>query len=307
MIIKKIPTKDMTHEEWCSIRNKSIGGSDSSAIVGLNPYQSSYGLWMEKTGRRAGFEGNIATKVGTYLEEFVAKLFQEETGKKVRRENAILYNDDYPFAHANVDRLIVGENAGLEIKTTSALNLKKFKNGEYPESYYCQCVHYLAVTGKDRWYLAVLIGNSDFRIFTIERDEEEIKALMDAEKEFWDCVKNDTQPSLNGHKKDTEILSEQYPTSNGMSVDLFGVDGAIEQYVQVGKQLKELSDLQEAYKQKIMQAMGDNEKGSANGYKVSWKSQTRNSFNAKAFASDHPQLDLSSYYTTSNYRVFKIN
>ena len=34
------------------------------------------------------------------------------------------------------------------------------KNGEYPGNYYCQCMHYLAVTGKQRWYLAVLIGNA---------------------------------------------------------------------------------------------------------------------------------------------------
>ena len=297
----------MEKEQWCEIRNKTIGGSDASAIVGYNPFQSAYGLWLEKTGKRPGFEGNLATKFGTYMEEFVAKLFTEETGKKVRRENAILYNDLYPWAHANVDRLVVGENAGLEIKTTSALSLKKFKNGEYPETYYCQCVHYLAVTGKDRWYLAVLIGNSDFKIFTIERDEAEIKALMDAEKEFYDCVTNGIEPAVTGHKKDTELLSEQYPTSNGQSVDLFGVDDSVEQFVTISKQIKELSEVQEMYKQKIMQAMGNNEKGSAAGYKISWKTQQRSSFNAKAYAADHPQLDLSKYYSNSSYRVFKIN
>ena len=32
-------------------KSKSIGGSDASVIMGLNPYKSPYQLWMEKTGQ----------------------------------------------------------------------------------------------------------------------------------------------------------------------------------------------------------------------------------------------------------------
>lgn len=96
----------------------------------------------------------------------------------------MLRNPAYPFAHANIDRKVTGERAGLECKTTSIMNLKKFKNGEYPENYYAQCVHYLAVTGFDRWYLAVLILNQGFYTFTVERDEDEINTLMKVEKSF---------------------------------------------------------------------------------------------------------------------------
>ena len=39
------------HEEWLSIRNKYIGGSDAGAVVGLDDYKSPYSLWAEKTGR----------------------------------------------------------------------------------------------------------------------------------------------------------------------------------------------------------------------------------------------------------------
>lgn len=112
---------------------------------------------------------------------------------------AEFFNTDYPFAIANIDREIVGEDAGLEIKTTSELNMKKFKGGEYPANYYCQCVHYMAMTGKQRWYLAVLIGNRDFRWFTIERDEAEIAALMGAEADFWELVKITRRPLRTAH------------------------------------------------------------------------------------------------------------
>ena len=172
-MITKISTAN--REEWKALRSKYIGGSDAAAVVGMNAYSSPYALWAEKTGKVPGFEGNLATEVGSFLEEFVAQKFAQETGKKVRRCNQSIFNDAYPWAIANIDRDIVGEDAGLEIKTTDSLNMGKFKNGEYPTNYYCQIVHYMAVTGKKRWYLAVLIGNKEFKIFTIERDEDEIK------------------------------------------------------------------------------------------------------------------------------------
>ncbi|EPZ54744.1 yqaJ-like viral recombinase domain protein [[Clostridium] sordellii ATCC 9714] len=41
-------TKNMTQEEWLKSRQAGIGGSDSSAIAGLNPWKSSIQLYMEK-------------------------------------------------------------------------------------------------------------------------------------------------------------------------------------------------------------------------------------------------------------------
>ena len=159
MAITKVKTAN--HDEWKALRSKYIGGSDAAAVVGLNPFSSAYSLWAEKTGRIPGFDGNLATEVGTYLEEFVAQKFAQETGKKVRKCNLSFLNDDYPFAIANIDREIVGEDAGLEIKTTDSLNLKKFKGGEYPDNYYVQMVHYMAVTGKKKAALpAGLVGGA---------------------------------------------------------------------------------------------------------------------------------------------------
>ena len=119
-------------------------------------------LWADKTGKLPPKNDNEAMRQGRDLEAYVAQRFTEKTGKKVHVYSEMLRNPAYPFAHANIDRKVTGERAGLECKTTSIMNLKKFKNGEYPENYYAQCVHYLAVTGFDRWYLAVLILNQGF-------------------------------------------------------------------------------------------------------------------------------------------------
>ncbi|MBQ6599978.1 MAG: YqaJ viral recombinase family protein [Lentisphaeria bacterium] len=297
-----------TRDDWLKFRADYIGGSDAAAVVGLNPNVSAFSLWSEKTGQTPAFEGNLATRTGTFLEPFVAELFEEQTGKKIRRENASLINSDYPWAVADVDRLVIGEDAGLEIKTTSALSTKKFKNGEFPPKFYVQCVHYLAVTGKKKWYLAVLIGNFDFRIYEINRDEDEIKALMEAECAFWnDYVLPKSPPPPDGETPTDESLKVLYPESNGESMELFGRDALLDRYFDLADQIKELQRQQDEIKQTIQLDMGETETGTTDAYKVIWKSQTRSTFDAKRFAADHPELKLDPYYKTTKTRAFKVN
>lgn len=298
--------KTASHEEWLELRSHYIGGSDAAAVVGMNAYSSPYALWAEKTGRVPGFTGNLATEVGTYLEEFVAQKFAQETGKKVRKCNLSFLNSDYPFAIANIDREIVGEDAGLEIKTTDTLNLQKFKGGEYPANYYCQMVHYLAVTGKQRWYLAVLIGNKEFKWFTIERDEAEIAALMGAEAMFWKLVKNDTPPPIDGTKATSEALKTIYTHSTDDVVNLLPFSRDLAQYIALSKQIKELQILCDEVGNRVKAFMGEAGRGECDGYKVSWKSQSRKTFDSKKFAEEHPDIDMSDYFKQSVTRPFKV-
>ena len=165
--IEKVPTLGMSREDWLTQRRKSIGGSDASGIVGLSKWASPYSVWAEKTSRVPEKEDTEAMRQGRDLEEYVAQRWCEETGKKVHRCNAMLHNPQYPFAHADVDRMVTGENAGLECKTTYTLDLRQFKGVEFPTQYYAQCVHYLAVTGCDRWYLAVLVFGRGFYTYVL--------------------------------------------------------------------------------------------------------------------------------------------
>ena len=304
MPITKVKTAN--HDEWLKLRSQYIGGSDAAAVVGLNNYASPYSLWAEKTGRVPGFAGNLATEVGTYLEEFVAQKFAQETGKKVRKCNASFLNSDYPFAIANIDREVVGEDAGLEIKTTDSLNMKKFKNGEYPANYYCQCVHYMAVTGKKRWYLAVLIGNREFKLFTIERDEDEIAALMAAERDFWELVKTDTPPAVDGTKATKEALGTIYANNDGSTADLTAFAESLRHRKALKQQIDELQKEADEVDNGIKLFMGESGNGECDGFRVSWKTQGRSTFDRKRFEKDNPDIDLTGYFKHSTTRPFKV-
>lgn len=305
-MINEIKYED--REDWLKIRKGYIGGSEAGAVVGLNPYKSAYTLWAEKTGKVPEFEGNLTTKVGSYLEDLVANLFTEETGKKVRRKNRVLVNEDYPFACADVDRMVVGEDAILEIKTTNSVPaMRLFRKGEYPEAWYCQMTHYLAVTGAKKAYLAVLIECRDFKIFELERDEEEIAALMRAEKDFWNLVQTDAPPTADCLKSTSDTLVAIYPTSNTDSVNLFGYENELAQYMAVSSQIKALEEQKDGFANRIKAYLGEAGRGESEGYKVSWASSERKTFDSKAFAKDNPDVDMSKYYKVSNVRTFKVS
>ena len=304
--ITQISTKGMSREEWLLQRKKTIGGSDAAAIVGLSAYASPYSVWADKTGRLPDKTDNEAMRQGRDLEEYVARRFTEETGKKVRRNTAMLYNPLYPFAHADVDRMIVGEDAGLECKTTSVLDLKQFKDVEFPEKYYAQCVHYLAVTGAARWYLAVLVFGRGFFVYALERDQAEVDALMTAEGAFWQHVESDTPPMVDGSEATADALTVVYSESRDGSIELFGRGSVIDEYMSLKSQKKAIDERIGEIENIIKSDLGEVERGTCGNYGISWKCQQRKTFQAKAFAADHPDIDLTPYYAVSMSRPFKI-
>ena len=128
----RISTRGMTREEWLKLRKTGIGGSDAGAICGLNPYSSPVKIYQDKTQEETEEEDNESMRQGRDLEDYVARRFMEETGLKVRRSSQMYRSEEYPFMLANVDRLIVGQDAGLECKTASAFSADKWKDGKIP-------------------------------------------------------------------------------------------------------------------------------------------------------------------------------
>lgn len=304
--IQKISTKGMSREEWLMRRRKTIGGSDAAGIVGLSRWASPFSVWADKTGRAAEKEDTEAMRQGRDLEDYVARRWMEETGKRGYRLPAMLYHPKYPFAHADVDRMVMGENAGLECKTTFSLDLKQFNGIEFPVQYYAQCVHYLAVTGADRWYLAVLAYGRGFFTFVLERDQAEIDALMAAEADFWKLVEQDTPPDADGSEATSAALREIFPISEQTTADLFGRDSVLREYMRLKEDKKALDTRIGEIENTIKADMGEAESGLCGSFHISWKSQNRQTFQAKEFAKDHPSIDLAPYYKNTNLRPFKV-
>ena len=304
--VRRRSIKGMGRAEWLEVRRESIGGSDASTIVGLSKWSSPMSVWADKLGMLEEKPETEAMRMGRDLEGYVADRFTEATGKRVEKVNAILYNELYPFAHANIDRWVVGENAGLECKTTSTLDVRQFQGVEFPEQYYAQCVHYMAVTGAERWYLCVMVYGRGIFCYTLERDQAEIDALMGAERQFWAYVEKGTPPPVYGSEAPGDTLLTIYRESADSSVELFGREVLLKELEDLKEQQKALGVRVDEITNTIKADLGENERGTCPGYLVTWKPQQRKTFQAAKFAKDHPAMDLSAYYKTSQTRVFTI-
>ncbi len=304
--IRQVSTAGMSRAEWLEQRRKTIGGSDTAGVIGLSQWPSPMSVWADKLGKLPEKPETEAMRLGRDLEDYVAHRWMEAAGKRVKRLKAMLYNDLYPFAHADIDRWVLGENAGLECKTTSALDIRKFRDVEFPEQYYAQCVHYMAVTGAERWYLAVLVFGRGFFRFTLERDQAEIDALMATEAAFWEYVKAGTPPPADGSDATSDTLQTVYQETSDGEVELFGREGLLRERDELKEQEKALERRVSEIENIIKLDLGESEKGRCDGYTVTWKPQTRRTFQLKQFEEDHPDISLESYYENSVSRTFRI-
>lgn len=272
---KKILTVEEAkdHAKWLAVRNTGIGGSDAGVIMGMSPYKSPYQLWLEKTGQAEAPDLSDKQYVywGIVNEANIAAWFMEATGKKVERCGT-LQSIEHPFMLANVDRKVLGENAGLEIKTAGVSQYKYWQDDEVPDSYYMQCLHYMAVTGAEAWYIAVLLGGNEAKWKKIERNEDDINILIEAEQHFWELVESRKAPPVDGSDSCAAALRERFHYGQDESIVLPDeFDILIDDISQDEESMARLKANIQLKKNKIMEAMGNSERASTSQHKITWK------------------------------------
>jgi predicted phage-related endonuclease len=166
----------------------------------------------------------------------------------------------------------------------------------------------MALTGAERWYLAVLVLNKAFHVFTIERDEAEINALIKAERHFWEeHILKQIPPSPDGSESTQEVIKSLFPEAKQReSIALFGYEERISKYLELDVQIKELEQQQETLKQELQLALKDAEIGRAQGYIVEWKNQTRQTLDTTRLKKEKPEIYSEYLKPAQTIRVFKI-
>jgi len=182
----------MKPEQDPAVRLGKITGSNASAFLGLNVNQSPNEACDQFWGKTPypDLSENRFVAAGTWAEEMIGKRFAKEMGLKIRFINKTYTSKDWPIATGHIDAKIQGQKVGLEIKTASEFKKKDYSesltpNPKIPVQYRCQINHYLYLTNWDYWWLAVLIGGNDFRVFKIERDEDAVQEQVRKLKEFY--------------------------------------------------------------------------------------------------------------------------
>jgi len=216
---KMIEVPPQNTPEWLEWRKKYMGSSDAPAAFGMSRWCSPQEVAASKKSGTPAQEENDAMRRGHVLEEVVARLYSEATGKAVRTAHSEVH-PEHEWMAASPDRAVVDDDPGdrlLECKTHTSWVRDQYGEAgsdEVTDYEFVQVQHQMAVTGAYWVDVAILFGENqsmqlladmldsgnvtiDFAvtmarqlfelvIYTVKRDEEFIASLIEAEKEFWE-------------------------------------------------------------------------------------------------------------------------
>lgn len=193
---------DPPRDVWLAERRKSIGGSDASTLVDLNPYGSRMQLWLDKTGQLPPLPINSAIEWGVLLEpvvrEWTARTYQVEI-----RPSGLLRRADHPFIHANPDGIEFDEHgqpiSGFETKQTSWRLAYQWADGQCPDHAELQAQLCMFVTGLRRWRVVGLIDGRDPQVRMVHADDALGEMLADEAAQFFaDHIDPMLPPAIDG-------------------------------------------------------------------------------------------------------------
>lgn len=301
--------KGLTSEQLAE-RLKYITATDMAVICRLSPWKNPVELWLEKTeqSQAKDISNSPAVVAGHYLEPVIAQWFSDETGKKLRTDESLKPHKTIPYIAAHIDRLVEGEPAALECKST--ISQKGWgERGEniIPDYYLVQCAHEAMAWDLERVYCAVLISGNDFRHYVYERNDKLEQALIERCATFWGHVQNMTPPTpVTGD----EVLSlHGTHTTSEPALISHDVNAALDEIREIRARIKELNTRQAICEDIVKAHMGtaDTLLGFAGDVQVTWKkARAAKRLDAKRLKAEAPEIYEKYLSETKSSRRFLV-
>jgi putative phage-type endonuclease len=296
-------------------RPLGLGGTDIDAILGLSPYKTPLELWSELvSGEQPTSRDLIHLRFGQHAESFIASEYERATGLFTAQHSPTLFHKKHGFMFGHVDRFVletpdtpavvdgtITADKLLECKTSSAFSKNDWGEpgtDQVPPLYLVQCAWYMAITECQSADLAVLIGNSDFRVFTIDRDLELEELILSHAQHFWHAHVIGQTPPAPINVQDASILFPR--ESSGLTIEANEVLlESIRLYQDNCAKSQALSTECDRLKLEILNYMGHAEKLTHAGKTLAtWKcAKASNRIDTKALAQAHP--DIAAAFTAS--------
>ena len=310
-------TQTEDRASWLNERKSGIGGSDVAAILGLSPWRTEVDVWLDKTGKANDEPPSEAMRIGTELEEYVARRYCEQTGREVRNHNKMIH---VGCRLGNIDRLVVPEGAKIaalkgEIRTDTLLECKT-SSTDWPDGvplyYQAQVQHYMGlVPCIEHADVAVLhLVHKAFAVHRIERDKDAIDEMSKICEEWWaKHIVNGEKPSP---RSELDCKKLWFRSSAKSVVADDKVEEEVMKLKDVSSRIDDLEKMKKALRDSICSSMGDADElvDQSGNRLVSWKSNKDSTVvDWKSIANEmNPSEELIGKYTSNKpgNRVFRI-
>lgn len=302
---------------WLAARTHGIGGSDIGAICGVSPFTSARQIYLKKTGQyQEDLSANEAAiqrmHFGHLLEPIVADEYSRQTGAHLREIDATFAHKDFPWALANIDRLIVDENDNpigiLECKTTSEYMNEEWESGEILPSYIYQLQWYLWILGLEHGVIACLVGGNKFYYYDVYRDDDLIQnTLKPAGEYFWfHNIRDLQEPEM--QQTDTELANGLYSDvkkNSEVTLDTDTDNELADTVFQCKARIKELTSTMEEAQNRLKDRLKDNEIGYCRDYTIKWSPRVQRRVDTTLLKTEFPDV-YERVLKVSSYRVMTV-
>lgn len=195
-LVTKAGADRTNRDQWLNHRRTGLGGSDAATLLDLNPWDTRYGLWLDKTGRIPHSDAGVKAEWGHRLEGVIREAFTDQQGVKVRRHGMI---------RSTIHRHMLFSPDGFtsdggiyEGKTSGWRMRDQWDDGAIPDLAACQVQWGMAITGRAHAWVVGLLDGWDLRIRKVTRDPDLIGLLIREAETFWNLVETDEAPPITG-------------------------------------------------------------------------------------------------------------
>jgi putative phage-type endonuclease len=295
-----------TRAAFLEARRRFIGGSDIGAIVGLSTYATPLTVYLDKVGESQPQAETLAMRRGKVMEPFIAREFhRQHPGLVVIRRQEQVVRTDWGFpAGASLDGFVAAQGdksktpvGAFESKTAYGWTARDWdaKTEDVPDSYFCQGVWNLAVSGMEEIYVVADIGDPEKLIVVVFRATPEVKrvqlSLIKHARDFWrNHVERLIPPEPNGSERDSDAIRGMFRRTIPVTVELEGASTVVERYNRGHEMETKGKEVKARAKQELELLLGSGEQAIVDGrWRYSWKPSTKRSVDMDRLMVEYPE------------------
>jgi putative phage-type endonuclease len=277
-------------EDWYALRREGITATDLPQILGLSQYGNARTVFHTKRGELEDQGTSEAALWGHLLEDVVAREWATRYNRSVTRVG-VLANRKQPWQRASCDRLIVGANAALEVKTRNQYAAGKWRD-DMPDDVLAQVAWQRMVGGFDYVAVACLVGGQHLVTHQYERDSDLENMLQDEASRVWGAVVAGTPPTVDFDTVMVRLLERLFPNRVGeVELDVADAVSLLMQYAHAQSMAKIAKQGTETIKAKVLSVLGSKEVLTQNGEPIfTYRPQQRSSLSLRELEQNDPEL-----------------
>jgi putative phage-type endonuclease len=275
---------DIDPERFSEQRREGIGGTDISAIAGINPWSSALTVYYDKTGDLPSIQPTERMQWGTLLEPIIVQQCAERLNLTLDECPHILAHPEVSYFRASPDRIIIDPERGngiLEVKNIGHWAAQDVRSGlseiAIPDHYILQLQWYLHVTGLQWGVFGALLEGNELVTEEVKRDDSLIADLVSIAHDFWKCVTDRTPPAADGSESTTNTLKQMFPIDEELPPVILTPEflPMFAERAVLKERAKETKSRLDEIENQIKAAIGSAAAAACGQYEVTYKQQTR--------------------------------